>query len=134
MTDPKYFGVKLNAEQEEVEEQWLNDRHPNFLSYILKLKIRDKDTFSASMFSFSEEVLTQFTAKKWWQLMKTKLNNRDKSPISQEFCDFLIKLHSCPPSFAAIERIFSSYGSIWNELRNLLGADISEKLVKIYTL
>lgn len=46
--------------------------------------------------------------------------------------EFCIKLHSCPGSSAGLERVFSTYGHIWTKLRNNLGPDKVEKLVKVY--
>lgn len=132
MTDPKYFGKRLTSEQEEMAEQWLADMYPNFLPYVLKLKLKDSDFFSATIFSNS--VIENFSAKQWWHLIKSKSIKKSiiNVPEAEEFCDFFIKLHSCPPSNASIERIFSTYSFVWSKVRNRLGNDKAEKLVKIY--
>jgi len=137
ITDPsKCFGEQLSAEQEELAEQWLLEMHPKFLPYLLKLKIKDSDIFPAIM--FNEDILSKFSAKKWWHVIKQRVmkktdNHNDNTATAvKEFCEFLMKLHSCPPTSASIERIFSSYGLIWSKLRNRLGAKKAENLVKIY--
>lgn len=128
MTDPKYFGERLINEHEEKAEMWITENHPHFLPGLLKLKIKDKETYPALL--FSKNIIEQFPAKKWWNLMKMKTSKMQTLPT--DFCDFFIKLHSCPPSSASIERIFSTYGLVWNKIRNRLGAEKAEKLVKVY--
>ena len=76
--------------------------------------------------------MSQFTAAKWWQLLKEKVQKDQNNKLGSDFCSFFISLHSVPTSSVSIERIFSNFGFIWSKLRNRLGAEQCEKLVKIY--
>lgn len=70
MTDPKYLGKSLASVQENEAEKWLQENYPQFLTGVLKFKIKDSEIFSPLL--FSETVIEQFPAKKWWGLAKTK--------------------------------------------------------------
>lgn len=65
------------------------------------------------------------------QRKKNELKARQYAQLVRT-AEFLVKLHSCPASSASIERIFSVFGLIWTKLRNKLGDEKVEKLVKIY--
>lgn len=62
------------------------------------------------------------------------IKKADKIESAQfsEFCNYMVNLFSCPSSSASLERIFSTYGLVWSKLRNRLGAEKAEKLVKVY--
>jgi hypothetical protein len=44
------------------------------------------------------------------------------------FCEKLSKLYQLPPSSAGLERIFSTLGYVWTDLRNRLQPETAEKL------
>lgn len=62
--------------------------------------------------------------------MKFRTSKGGKLPL--EFCLFFSDLLSIPPSSASLERIFSTFGLIWNKLRNRLGHEKAAKLVKVH--
>lgn len=129
ITDPAYLSVSVDgtALLEEVAISWMQSWEPEFVPYILSFRIKDYDTYQRSMFLPS--VLESFSAYKWWKLVKNKTDSMSKM---NNFCSFMMKLHSIPSSSAGLERIFSSFGHIWTKLRNKLGINKVEKLVKIY--
>ncbi len=45
---------------------------------------------------------------------------------------FMEKISSLPASSASVERLFSKFGFIYNKLRNRLGHEKAEKLVKCH--
>lgn len=61
-----------------------------------------------------------------------ELKTTKKGNLPTGFISFVKSLISCPASTASIERIFSTYGLVWSKLRNKLGEEKAEKLVKIY--
>lgn len=126
--DPKYRGRRLSASQEDEAEQWVMEKHPNYLPYILAFKIADAEYYPASI--FSEDVVCMFQSAKWWNIVAVRTEKRNKLP--KEFCSFISNLLSCPASSAAIERIFSTFGMVWSKLRNRLGIERATKLVKVY--
>lgn len=138
ITDPTFLleNKSLSTDEEEIAFQWVREKHPRFMTGILGFTIKDTDIFPPSM--FSPEVVNSVTPHKWWSLMKKKLENKNKSSPSPsnnnliEMAEFLSKLHSCPPSSASLERVFSTFGFIWSKLRNKLGPQKVQKLVKIY--
>lgn len=80
---------------------------------------------------FNQSVIHDLPAHKWWKVMSTRsrCNNEESK---HDMCIFFSKLHSCPASSAAIERIFSTFGLVWSKLGDRLGAEKVEKLVIIY--
>ena len=79
---------------------------------------------------FKNNVIENFTASKWWRIMGTK-TAKQLNP-QNEFCTFIVNLMNCPASSASLERMFSTFGMVWSTLRNRLGVEKAEKLVKIY--
>jgi len=102
--------------------------YPHFLPAVMAFKIQDESYFPKTMFNSS--ILNEFKTVQWWRIMEKKCDKIDNVP--NDFCKFLISLHSCPVSSASIERIFSTYGLVWSDLRNRLGAEKAQKLVKVY--
>ena len=49
---------------------------------------------------------------------------------SPQFCSFMEQLSSLPASSASVERVFSTFGYVHTKLRNRLGNDKTEKLVR----
>ena len=71
----------------------------------------------------------------WWSLIEnrnSKSNGEERLPTG--FADHLRKLHCCPVSSGEIERIFSAFGLVWSAVRNRLGAEKAQKLVRVYKL
>ena len=69
----------------------------------------------------------------WWSLIEnrnSKSSGEEKLPAG--FADHLRKLHCCPVSSGGIERIFSAFGLVWSAVRNRLGAEKAQKLVRVY--
>lgn len=135
MTDPvKMLGGKhLTPEVEENVYQWVRKNYPLFMPGILSFSIKDSDVYPCSM--FADEVVRSIHARKWWCIMKQKFESRVPSSEADaliQIAEFLLKLHSCPLSSAALERILSTFGFIWSKLRNKLGTEKVQKLVKIY--
>ena len=128
MTDPRYYGQKLTSKQEEQGETWLTEHYPQFLPGLLLFKIKDNSAFPAVM--FSEDIVRQFTVAKWWQVIEPKCAKLNKLPDG--FCRFFYQLHSVPASSGSIERVFSTFGYVWSKMRNRLGADKAQKLVKVF--
>ena len=50
----------------------------------------------------------------------------------RELSQLALKLHRIPAASAAIERVFSQWSFVHNQLRNRLSFDKSQKLLKIY--
>jgi len=94
----------------------------------LAFKIQDESVFPANM--FVESVVAAFSASKWWLVMEKKAGKCNALLV--DFCRLMRGLQSAPSSSASLERIFSTFGHIWSKLRNRLGPEKAEKLVKVY--
>jgi len=125
-----FLGERLTEDDENKAESWVIAYKPEFLSGFLAFKIKDPTVFPVSM--FLESVLDMYKSKpgQWWNVMKCRTTKGGKLPL--EFCSFFSALLSIPPSSASLERIFSTFGLIWNKLRNRLGHEKAAKLVKIH--
>lgn len=118
-------GEQLPKKFENEAIEWLTEKYPNFVGFLLQFQIQDEEMFPKMM--FSESVL-KLSAQKWWSINAKKSNDPDFA----DFSSFLAKLHSIPASSASIERLFSTFSLVWSKLRNKLGAEKVAKLVKIY--
>ncbi|CAI6376424.1 unnamed protein product [Macrosiphum euphorbiae] len=129
MLDPQYiFQNLLTPEEESVAEDWIISMYPHFFPAVMAFKIQDESYFPKTM--FNSNILKEFKTVQWWRIMEKKCDKIENVP--NDFCKFLISLHSCPASSASIERIFSTYGLVWSDLRNRLGSEKAQKLVKVY--
>lgn len=126
MLDPQFFGARLSSKQESEAEDFLKSRNDEWLPILMSLKIKD-EMFPENM--FEKNVIEKLPGAKWYMLLKKK--NAKTNRIPDEFLDFVINLLVCPASTASLERIFSTYGLIWTDLRNRLGPEKAEKLVKV---
>ena len=128
LTDPRYFGERLSSKQENDAETWIQGHYPEFLPGLLALKIKDEEFFSKTVF---EPSLPSFKPWKWW-LVETKSSSW-KSCL-QIFANSSSNYTSSnvPCSSASIERVFSTFGMVWSQVRNRLGTEKAEKLVKAY--
>jgi len=115
-------------EEEYVAEDWIISMYPHFLPAVMAFKIQDKYYFPKTM--FNSNILKEFKTIQWWHIMEKKCDKIEN--VLNDVCKFLISLHSCPASSASIERIFSTYGLVWSDLRNRLGAEKAQKLVNVY--
>lgn len=120
----------LSLVQENEAEQWVGEQRPNFLPGVLSFRIKDGNVFPAHM--FGENVVKAMTARNWWTIIAKKIEKDPNCKLPKDFCKFFIDLHSCPASSGSIERIFSTFGFVWSDIRNKLSAEKAEKLVKIY--
>ena len=64
----------------------------------------------------------------YWRHVK---KNTLMEPL-RRFCDMAVRLLSCPPSSAGLERTFSAFGLIHSKLRNRLSNERVMKLVRVY--
>lgn len=135
LTDPKFLEISLaNAanEYEETAEKWLTENYCDYLQGYLLFRIKDTDLYPSSM--FSESIIQAIPAHKWWLVIGAKFRSQNRQPFFIEMAKFFADLHSCPASSASLERIFSTFGFVWSDLRNRLAPEKVEKLVKILKL
>lgn len=120
----------MTGDHENMAESWIIHFKPEFLPGFMAFKIKVPTIFPSTM--FTESVLNVYKSKpgQWRNIMKCRTAKEEKLPI--DFCQFFSKLLSIPPSSASIERIFSTFGLIWNKLRNRLGHEKAAKLVKVH--
>lgn len=135
LTNPIYLlqDKCLSAEEDESVFQWLRENYPTFMPGVLSFTMKDPDVYPRSM--FEKEVVNSMKPHKWWCSMKKKFEGRVPSETNTNLinmAEFFIKLHTCPSSSASLERIFSTFGHVWSKLRNKLGPETVQKLVKIY--
>jgi len=130
LMDPSRMGSELSQEDEEAAEEWIELNKEEFLVGFLAFKIKDETYFPKVM--FSSKILDAYkgTPAKWWTLMERRTEKASTLPT--DFCPFFCSLFSCPPSSAAIERIFSSFSIVWTKLRNRLGSEKAGKLVQVH--
>lgn len=131
-TDIQFINEPLQADEDKRMMDWVTAEYPNFADGLASFFIKDSEVYG-SLFSM------HLPAHKWWRLAKKKfiarkVTSADKTKIDMliEFASFCVKLHSCPASSAGLERVFSTFGHIWTKLRNKLGPDKVEQLVKVY--
>ncbi|XP_065684997.1 uncharacterized protein LOC124807724 [Hydra vulgaris] len=128
LTDPKYEGRTLDRSQEEEAEEWLNEVYPEFMPGYYAFKLKDANCFPTYL--FNDSVKSTTSATNWWRIIEMKESKSSKLPANFE--KFLRQLHTCPASTESIERFFSSFGIIWSKIRNRLGREKAEMLVRIY--
>ena len=73
-----------------------------------------------------------FLRKQSWKLIYRSITIINLNIVCTVFATFFVSLHSCLSSSGSIERVFSTFGFIWSKIRNSLGKDKAEKLVRIY--
>lgn len=73
---------------------------------------------------FTPDVLRSVTAVQWW--------TAHRDVITGEAVDLAEQLLSARASSAAVERIFSTFGLVHNDLRNRLGTEKAGKLVFMF--
>lgn len=128
MMDAKFNGRRLSPDEEAKAELWIMENHVEWLPAVMAFKIKDGEYFPKSL--FLTNIVSHFSTAKWWNILREKVKKEQK--LDPNFCIFFQSLHSVPTSSASIERIFSTFGFVWSKLRNRLGNEQCEKLVKIY--
>jgi len=95
---------------------------------IMAFKIDGKEMYPSL---FLQSVVGQFTLLSDYSLASMHTANREKL-LPHNLCTIMSSLCACPASSAAIECIFSTYDSVWSNIRKSLDAEKADKLVKIY--
>lgn len=125
MTDPS-MNDDLGAEKkEEVRQHLLAIGEGRLLPVLVAFELRDEDMFPRS--SFSPELRCTKPAK-FWRFVQ--LSARPGETL-WSFCEIAAAVHSCPPSSAGIERMFSAYSLTHTKLRNRLSHPRVAKMVTI---
>ena len=70
--------------------------------------------------------------RNWGTLIQSCNNKIKETKLPEGICEYLAQLHSYPASSGAIERIFSIFGFVWSLIRNRLGTEKNQKLVRIH--
>ena len=126
LLDPRYSGKKLTATEREKAVQLIRDDCPDFTSLYMKFKTKSSpfnDQF------FANSTLDSINPRDWWRYFVADM------PISTNRCSpkrLIEVLFTAVSSSAGVERIFSIYGLVQNDLRNRLGNEKTAKLVSIY--
>ena len=95
----------------------------------MTLQISDNDYYLKSM--FLPNVTDVLSPSKWWKIM-AKAAEKATTPLNQEFSKYMAVLNSLPASSASVEHLFSTFEYLQNKVRNRLGNDKTEKLVKCH--
>jgi hypothetical protein len=127
MLHPKYKGAKLSEEQQEQARQWIADRHPALLPFVISFLPED-ELYPRSF--FAPQVISKLDPVSWWKSLKKVT----KTLKIQELGNIMTHLLSCPASSALVERVFSSFGIVHTKLRNRLGVERAAKLVFCYCM
>ena len=109
-------------------EEWLYSNYPTHLPSYTKYRLKDANSFPAYL--FDESYIKEISARNWWEMVE--MRNQNAQNLNMGFIILIKNIQSCPASSGSIERFFSTYGIIWSKLRNKLGKDKSEKLVRTY--
>lgn len=131
LAHPKYKGEKLTSAEEEIALDWLKSIDDGYTIPLMTLQILDNDYYPKSM--FKKNVTEVLAPSKWWKIMAKKAE-KSATPLNKEFCNFMAILNSLPASSASVERLFSTFGFVQNKVRNRLGNEKTEKLVKCHRL
>lgn len=127
MMHPQYRGAKLNEQQQEQARQWISDRRPDLLPFVISFA-GEGEPYPHSF--FAPQVISSLDSVDWWK----SLRRVTKRPEIQELADIVVHLLSCPASSASVERVFSNFGIIHTKLRNRLGVERAAKLVFCYRM
>ena len=95
----------------------------------LKLEVNDDKFYSKSL--MNKDVLRgelALTGAQWWELMDKKVGPK----LPAGFAKLAKELMFLPASTSAMERCFSTMGSIMSETRNKIGVEKAGKLCMIY--
>lgn len=125
MTDPRSNGDLDSKKKEEVRQHLLAIGEGKLLPVLVAFELQDDDIFPRS--SFSPEVRSTKPAK-FWRFVQ--LSAKPEEPL-WSFCEIAAAVHSCPPSSAGIERLFSAYSLTHSKLRNRLSHPRVAKMVTI---
>lgn len=94
-------GEELPNKLENEGIEWLTDKYPKFVVFLLQFQMKDKEIFPSMMFTDS---VLNLIAQKWWTVMEKKASD----PDFKNMCRFLAKLHSISASSASNDRLAKS--------------------------
>ena len=118
----------MTTEMEDEAEQYFSECHPELYPGILQWKLRDDNEAV-----FPKRMLTiDMNPSNFWSIIEKRNCKSGEAMLPAGFADHLRKLHFCPASSGGIERIFSAFGLVWSAVRNRLGAEKAQKLVRVY--
>lgn len=117
---PEFKGVGLTETQIEEAKEWVYDRNPIYLNYVVSFQ-GQSDPFPKSYF---KETLTKVNPSAYWRSLENVLDIK--------FVEFIAHLMYCPSSSASIERVFSNFSYVISKIRNKLGLEKASKLVSIF--
>ena len=90
-------------------------------------KIKDSSIVPPSF--VSEELANSLSAQKYWEYVRMEQGHPDDALA--RFAAIAQRCHSCPPSSAGVERLFSGYALTQTTLRNRLSNERVRKLVAV---
>lgn len=76
--------------------------YPHFLPAVMAFKIQDESYFPKTM--FNSNILKEFKTIQWWRIMEKKCDKIEN--VSNDFCKFLISLHSCQLHLLQLKEYF----------------------------
>lgn len=123
------IGIGLPKKFRERGHDFLVKINPLYYNAQLKLEIGDETFYDSKL--LNKEILkgeVAITASQWWELMGSVMGS--KLPIG--FAGLAKNLMMLPASTSAIERCFSTMGSIITDTRNRLGIEKASKLCLAY--
>ena len=128
MTDPQQPSVvQMTLDKKENVRQHLRDvGEGRLIQFLVAFEMRDEDIFPRSAFM---DEMRSMKASKYWQYFK--MNAEDPLSDFARFCDLAAAVHSCPPSSAGVERLFSAYSLTQTKIRNRLTHPRVAKLVTV---
>ena len=121
MLHPKYQGQKLNVEQQEIVNEWLLAKNPDYLCAAVSFKTKSVP-FPPSYFK-----ITHLHPVTWWKGLRT-------AQLPENFSNTMVQLHSACASSASIERVFSSFSYIHSKLCNRLSVAKASKILFCYRM
>ena len=111
---PMYMGTNLNPKQISSAQELLQEQHPELVPCLLKFMCNKSNLSNAWT---NENTIKNVSSVVWWM----SVEHSNEWSVNPLLCQLARKLLSMPASSAAIERIFSNFGSIQTKLRNRLG-------------
>jgi hypothetical protein len=118
---PTYQGSELTPKQQETVANWIIAKDPSYLAPLMAFQARESPFLPA----FFNDTTLSIPPVTWWKSTASR-------GVPQDFINMVTQLFRSPPSSAAIERVFSSFGLIHTKLRNRLGNTTVSKLVFCY--
>ena len=119
-------GIDLPVEMKQTAIEFVGRINVQFPAILAAFEVEDNSVFPASAFNAS--IRNVMDPINYWRHVK---KNTLMEPFKR-FCDMAVRLLSCPPSSAGLERTFSAFGLIHSKLRNRLSNERVMKLVRVY--